>query len=253
MSMLFSVVNHDPPNVLSRFDPVEHPPRSAARLVRAQWRMPIGPVRSLTSWMEQAGCVIVEQDLGDVNGLSQWVDNFPMVLINDGLPPDRKRTTLAHELGHIVMHSFAGRPAGDAETEADMFANEFLMPSQVIRSELHRLCAGTLHGLRREWMVPTGSLIERARELGTISSKEQRVLAENGGEPEPLLCPPETPSIPAVLVRALRDLRYDEQQIAMFAGFADIEHATAALPLRQVRAAATYCAFLFDTLNEQVG
>jgi hypothetical protein len=38
------------------FDPKFTSPDDAARMVRAQWRMPMGPVVNLTRWMEAAGC-----------------------------------------------------------------------------------------------------------------------------------------------------------------------------------------------------
>ncbi|MCY4370781.1 MAG: hypothetical protein OXF41_15520 [bacterium] len=42
------------------FDPFEFDPATAARLLRAEWRMPDGPVRDLIGWMEAAGCFVLE-------------------------------------------------------------------------------------------------------------------------------------------------------------------------------------------------
>ncbi|EUA24046.1 hypothetical protein I552_10249 [Mycobacterium xenopi 3993] len=74
---------------------------------RALWRMPMGPVVNLTRWMEAAGCLVFEEDFGTqrIDGLSQWVDDHPIILINANAAPDRKRLTKAHELGHLVLHS----------------------------------------------------------------------------------------------------------------------------------------------------
>lgn len=88
-------------------DPLEVPAADAARTVRMQWRMPIGPVRSLIRWLEATGCLVIEEDFGTtrVDGMCHWVDDHPVILLNCAAPTDRKRLTLAHELGHLVLHS----------------------------------------------------------------------------------------------------------------------------------------------------
>ena len=54
-------------------------------------------------------------------------------MINSRVPTDRKRMTLAHELGHIVMHSEPIHLSKQSEEEAMRFAAEFLMPAHLIR------------------------------------------------------------------------------------------------------------------------
>lgn len=64
----------NPSNHMPTFDPDDTTPADAARMVRAQWRMPIGPVRNLTRWIESAGVIVIEEHLGTrrIDGLSQW-------------------------------------------------------------------------------------------------------------------------------------------------------------------------------------
>ena len=98
-------------------------------------RMPSGPVRDLMGWLESAGCLVVAEDFGAmtgggrVDGLSQWVGDWPVMLVNGRAPTDRLRLTLAHELGHLCLHS--AELGGDPEDEANAFASEFLMPADV--------------------------------------------------------------------------------------------------------------------------
>jgi IrrE N-terminal-like domain len=137
------------------FDPIDVPPADAARLVRMQWRMPVGPAQTLVQWLEAAGCIVIEEDFGRatrVDGLSQWVDECPVVLLNAHAPTDRKRLTLAHELGHLCLHS--EHVAEDMEDQANAFAAEFLMPASMIRPQLRNLSLGRLLDLKREWGVP---------------------------------------------------------------------------------------------------
>jgi len=152
-SLLFEEVSLRSNNLIPTFDPEETEPAAAALMTRAQWKMPIGPVLHLTRWLEAAGCIVIEEDFGTtrVDGLSQWIGDHPVILINSRLPTDRKRLTLAHELGHLAMHN--SMVSADMELEANAFAAEFLLPVHVIRPELRNLTLGKLIDLKREWSV----------------------------------------------------------------------------------------------------
>ena len=155
------------------FDPFEYDPVTAARLLRMQWHVPSGPVRNLTRWLEAAGCLIIGTDFRTtrIDGLSQWSGTHPIVMLNVGAPTDRLRLTLAHELGHLCLHR-QGVP-DDVETDANVFAAEFLMPEETIRPQLRNLTIGRLHDLKRYWGVSMQALIERAHRLEIISSRER--------------------------------------------------------------------------------
>lgn len=158
---------------LPSFDPFEFDTATAARLMRMQWRMPAGPVRNLSGWMEAAGCLIFDSDFGTprVDGLSQWGDGYPIVMLNSTSPTDRRRLTLAHELGHLCLHR--EEVTEDVEADANAFAAEFLMPREEILHQLRNLTTGRLHDLKRLWGVSMQALIERAYNLGTISMRDR--------------------------------------------------------------------------------
>ena len=177
LDLLLREVEVEPALALPLFDPLEYVPEDAARIMRMQWRMPSGPVRDLMGWLESAGCLVVAEDFGAmtgggrVDGLSQWVGDSPVMLVNGRAPTDRLRLTLAHELGHLCLHS--AELGGDPEDEANAFAAEFLMPADLIRSELRNLSLGKLHSLKRYWGVSMQALIERAHRLGTLSAQQR--------------------------------------------------------------------------------
>ena len=98
--------------------------------------MPNGPVLSMTSSVEDAGGIVVLIDFGTplVDGVSRWVPGLPpLFFLNQAAPGDRGRMTLAHELGHMVMHHVA---RAEMEVQAFEFAQEFLMPAKDIRHQL---------------------------------------------------------------------------------------------------------------------
>lgn len=228
--LLFEEVSVRAEQRVPTLDPVDMPPSDAARLVRMQWRMPIGPVRSLTRWLEAAGCLVVEEDFGTsrVDGLSQWIDDHPVILINRRSPTDRKRLTLAHELGHLCLHSVD--VSDDVEAEANEFAAEFLMPIEVIRPQLRNLKIGRLHDLKREWGVSMQALVERAYHASLMTAGERTNMhkafsAKGWKTSEPLSdeLAPEHPSLAENIGRALAGKGLGASDIAQLAGFARSE------------------------------
>ena len=210
------------------FDPVFPEPEDAARMTRMQWRMPIGAVRSLTGWLEAAGCLIAEQDFGTerVDGLSQWVDDHPILLINAAIPTDRKRLTLAHELGHLALHTHD--VTDDVERDANRFAAEFLMPAEVIRSQLRNLTLGRLLDLKRIWGVSIQALIERAYQLDMMESEHRtrlyKQLSARGWrkqEPGSSELAAEIPNLGLQIGSALVERGLDAQEIAEMTGFSE--------------------------------
>lgn len=85
--------------------------------------------------------------------------------MNQGLPPDRERFTLMHEVGHLVMHQ---TPVEDQEQQANRFAGEFLAPAEEIRPFLGGLTVrqfSKLAQLKQEWGLSMAALIQRALDL----------------------------------------------------------------------------------------
>lgn len=169
----------NPANHIPTFDPDDMTPADAAKMVRAQWRMPIGPVRNLTRWIESAGVIVIEEHLGTkrIDGLSQWASDYPVLLLNADLTNDRKRWTLAHELGHLVLHSNYVDP--DVEAQADAFAAEFLMPRHVIEPDLRDLTPSRLIALKKQWGVSMAALFEHAYRLGKATSTDRQRFYRN--------------------------------------------------------------------------
>lgn len=226
LQQLWEEVAAKAPNRVPGFDPIDVDPEEAALITRMQWKMPIGPVRNVTQWLESAGIVVHEADFGTtrVDALSQWIDDLPVVLINAALPTDRKRLTLAHELGHLCLHRV--EVSDDVETDANAFAAEFLMPSSVIRSQLRNITIGTLHDLKREWGVSMQALIERAHRLGTLPSNQRTQLykqfsARRWRTREPLSdeLPPERPKLIHALAKALENRGLTPVEINEIVGF----------------------------------
>ena len=145
-----------------------------AQLVRAKWNLPLGPVKDLIGVIESAGGVIVRRDFlsRKFDAQSRWLNGLPpMFFVNHDVPMDRLRFTLAHEIGHIVMHRV---PTENLESEADSFASEFLMPRDEILPDLSPFSLQRAAMLKPKWRVSIAALIVRAHDLGVITHSQYR-------------------------------------------------------------------------------
>jgi len=204
-------------------------PTLAAQSVRLQWRMPAGPVHSLTRWLEAAGVLVIERDFSRairVDGLSQWADGWAIMMINRSVPTDRKRWTMAHELGHLVLH---GQQCDtNSEAEANEFAAEFLMPEVEIRPSLRNPKLGTLRDLKGYWGVSIAALAERAFSLGHTTSAQRASLYKQISargwrldEPGSDDLAPETPRLASHIADTFLAKGLDATDLAQAAGFTD--------------------------------
>jgi Zn-dependent peptidase ImmA (M78 family)/transcriptional regulator with XRE-family HTH domain len=149
-----------------------------AAAVRAAWLMPMGPVANVAKALEDAGGIVTRLDFAStrISAIStNTPDAPPLFVLNAGQPGDRERFTLAHELGHIVMHGVPA-PSGEAEREADEFASEFLMPAAEIRPQLVGLDLRRAAQLKQSWRTSISSIVRRARDLGAIDDRRYKSL-----------------------------------------------------------------------------
>lgn len=154
-------------------------PADAAETVREEWNVAAGPIDNLVAVLEDAGTLVVVRDLGttELDAVSQWPPGrAPLVLLNSTTPGDRSRFSLAHELGHLIMHHEPGE-ARTQEAQADRFAAEFLMPHEEILSDLKPgIDIARLMDLKARWGVSMAALIRRAVDLGVITEWQYRTL-----------------------------------------------------------------------------
>jgi Zn-dependent peptidase ImmA (M78 family)/transcriptional regulator with XRE-family HTH domain len=141
-----------------------------ALAIRQLWSLPRGPVEDVTALLERAGVVVVSYDFGNdlCDGFTQHPSEGmpPVVFVNTRQPKDKLRFTLAHELGHLVMHRL---PNPNMEEEANRFAAEFLMPSADILKDFYNLSMDKFMALKLYWRTSMQSLIMKAHRLGRMS------------------------------------------------------------------------------------
>lgn len=135
------------------------------------------PVKDICMLLESNGIIIYEMNaLDKFDGISFFTDKgFPVIVINKNFPNDRKRFTIAHELGHILLHNESNFPISEyrddkiKEKEANEFASEFLMPENDIKNSLRGITLSDVAKLKSYWLTSMGSILRRAKDLKCIT------------------------------------------------------------------------------------
>jgi len=200
----------------------EGSPTMCARYLREFWKISKGRIDNLSKLIEDNGVVIFQLYFDELIGFSTYFNgNIPVIFVNKNLPPDRYRLTIAHELGHLIMH-FGNkiREERDLENEAYQFAIEFLVPENQIKTYLNKITIEKLADLKSYWHVSMQSLLMYANSLGMVSSNQYRYLWMQMGslgyrKTEPVIIPNEKPGLISEIVNIyLNDLNYSKEELA---------------------------------------
>lgn len=130
------------------------------------------PLLNLTERLEEEGIKVVEINAhSDFSGFATVMnENCPVIVLNTNpdIPVDRKRFTLAHELGHLLL-----KPVGlDEEKCSNRFAGALLIPQKRLREELkehrHNIHIKELILLKQQYGISMQAIIYRAKDLSII-------------------------------------------------------------------------------------
>jgi len=147
--------------------------------LREVWQLGLDPIEDLVDVLEARGIRI-----GAIGGaarfdaLTFWInDVVPVVALKRGVPGDRARFSLAHELGHLVLRPEAGI---DEDEAANRFAGAFLVPRSAAVLELgtkrHSLSLWELSVLKGRYGLSMKAWVHRAADLSIITHAAARGL-----------------------------------------------------------------------------
>lgn len=171
-------------------------PSAAAVALREHWALPDGPVKHLVAMAEARGIVVAVRPLREVDA----VDAFSVVIVDRPIiitTPRRSenvfrhRFSIAHEIGHLLLHHDTEEYSAAIEKEADEFAAAFLTPAAAMDAALpQRLDLAALDRLGRKWGVSPHSLVRRMVERGrTTESSARRAYQRLAVADDPLADP----------------------------------------------------------------
>ncbi len=152
-----------------------------ATQVRRFWGLGDGPIRSLTQLLENNGIVVANIYSGEkVDAFSFWSENTPIIVTDKSKTAVRMRFSIAHELGHLVMHQAVDDDYIDdkdlfnkVEAQANYFAACFLMPANSFSNEYFSPNLSALIKLKERWIASVAAITHRASSLRLMSDNQK--------------------------------------------------------------------------------
>ena len=155
-----------------------------ARRIRIYLSINSGPVNNLVTLLESHGVTIMffNDAPEKFSGVTMCTSKgLPIIFVNNNHSNDKKRFTIAHELGHLVMHlrnnqRVYSQDNKELDTEADHFASEFLMPAEECKLDLMGLKYHELPSLKYYWKISKAAIAYKAKELNRISASQYKYI-----------------------------------------------------------------------------
>ncbi|MFC7381586.1 helix-turn-helix domain-containing protein [Sphaerisporangium rhizosphaerae] len=156
---------------------------AAATWLRQQLGIGTDPVQSMADLCEQCGQYLLLTDLpGD--GASAVDGDVAAAVISANGDPGRRRTTAAHELGHLILGDEYSTDLGvhasreEREATVEAFAAELLLPAEVVgrvRTSSGPIRSALVH-LAAEYRTSWTLALRQARAAAVISRTEESAL-----------------------------------------------------------------------------
>lgn len=171
-----------------------------AEEVRKYWGIDAGPIDNLQYYLESNGIIVTGfcDVSSDIDAFSQQIEVdgkavFIIALALGTKPIGRLRFDMAHELGHILMHSWGddneniSRDEFNArEWQANYFASAFLLPKETFTRSVSAYPSNVdyYNSLKKKWGVSMQAMMFRARTLKIVTDNQfqymMRIISKNG-------------------------------------------------------------------------
>lgn len=138
-----------------------------------------GPIDSLVGILENKGILFFACDLDNdkFSGLSGFVNNRPYVVVNKNMNTERNRSTIVHELAHLMFKWPEDMEERNIEKKATAISGAFLLPKSDAIRELgvrRTLIAKDMELVAVEYGISMFMLVKRARLAGIITQSLEK-------------------------------------------------------------------------------
>lgn len=146
---------------------------TAAQRFRSDMNIGNDAIVSAVELLESMGIEIMEIDAAkSFSGTCTKTNNLGVIVINASHSVERKRFTMFHELGHLLLHVAEG---ADVERICNIFANEVLIPSEqlkrMIGNSRHDISLVELKAIQSEYGISVDALMWKASQLNIITQR----------------------------------------------------------------------------------
>lgn len=191
---------------LSSFVPMNHDSLSLDTIdeialhVRKEWGLGLGPINDMILTAEKHGFVVVKNSLvrEKIDACSQWKSRRAFIYLGStDTSAARIRFDVAHEMGHLILHShlepkdlLIKSVMDRIEKEANRFASAFLLPRDSFPQEIMSTSIDHFTQLKMRWKVSIAAMLYRCDDLGLLSESQvlylRKQLSRYGRKSEPL-------------------------------------------------------------------
>lgn len=157
--------------------------------VRSYWGLGNAPIVNLTNVFQKNGIMISVMNLNNkkIDAFSVWKDAIPYIFLSSEKYSDvRLRFTLAHELGHLLLHAnYINEEeiqtkviSEKIEKEADLFAAALLLPAATFSNDIYSTSIDHFINLKKKWKSSIGSMIYRCQDLDLLTENQIKYLKD---------------------------------------------------------------------------
>lgn len=162
-----------------------------AMKLRDYWGLGEEPIKDMVYLLEKNGMIITSMNTNTdtIDAYSQQqningVKYFIVVLGNDKYSAARRQFSLAHELGHIIMHDgfldiedLTREEIRNMENEAHAFASAFLLPKNGFTRDvsMYPTDLNYYKQLKKKWRASISAMLVRANHLGILTNGSYQV------------------------------------------------------------------------------
>lgn len=133
-----------------------------------------GPIGGLIEILENKGILIYLCDIknDDFSGMNGAVNGRPYIIINKNMNPQRIRSTIVHEMVHLMFDWPLEMKDKDVENMANAISGAFLFPENDMKRELgvrRRAITKDMLGVCKEYGISMYMLVMRANKCGIVN------------------------------------------------------------------------------------
>ncbi|WP_446897448.1 helix-turn-helix domain-containing protein [Clostridium sp. LBM24168] len=159
--------------------------------LRDYWGLGEEPIKDMVYLLEKNGMIITSMNTNTdtIDAYSQQqningVKYFIVVLGNDKYSAARRQFSLAHELGHIIIHDgfldiedLTREEIRNMENEAHAFASAFLLPKNGFAKDVSMYPTNLNYykQLKKKWRASISAMLVRANHLGILTNGSYQV------------------------------------------------------------------------------
>ncbi|QZE15138.1 XRE family transcriptional regulator [Halosquirtibacter laminarini] len=146
----------------------------SANIIRREWELGKAPIPSVIDLLEKNHIKIIEINaVAKFDGLSGYInDEIPFIVINKNFNVERKRFTILHELGHIVLNFNKYLEQNSIEKYCNEFSSELLLPGSVIidllSNKRHNIVSSEISKIQEQYGISFTAIVYKLQELNIL-------------------------------------------------------------------------------------